>query len=46
MQFKGKLKNQTWENGKKKLISGSILALLAQMLVHKICFVSFTSAYS
>ena len=26
MQFQGELKNQTWENGKKKLVSGPILA--------------------
>ena len=26
MQFQGELNNQTWENGKKKLVSGPILA--------------------
>ena len=28
MEFQGKLMNQTWENDKKKLISGPILARL------------------
>ena len=41
MQFKGKIMNQTWENSK-NLVLGSILAHLAQIWVHKICFVDFT----
>ena len=43
MKFKGKLVNQTWENGKKKLISGPILARLVQIWVSKDFFVGFTS---
>ena len=31
MQFQGKLKNQTWENGKKNLVLGPNLTPLAQM---------------
>ena len=31
VQFKGKLMNQTWENGKKKLILGPILACFTQI---------------
>ena len=31
MQFKGKLINQTWENGKKKLILSPILACFTQI---------------
>ena len=46
MQFKGKLMNQTWENDKKKLISGPNSAHLAQIWAHKICFVDFTSTSS
>ena len=33
MQFQGKLMNQTWKNGKKKLVLGPILAHLAQIWV-------------
>ena len=45
MQFQRKLKHQTWENGKKKLVLGPILAPLAQIWVQKI-FVIFTSSRS
>ena len=31
MQFQVKLMNQTWENDKKKLVSGTILACLTQV---------------
>ena len=31
IQFQGKLMNQTWENDKKNLVSGPILAILAQI---------------
>ena len=41
MQFKGKLINQTWENGK-NLILGPILAQLAQILGSKTFLVNFT----
>ena len=40
MQFQGKLINQTWENGKKNLVSGP---MLAHIWVPKIVFVDFTS---
>ena len=33
--------NQTWENGKKKLISGPILIRLTQISALKIFFVGF-----
>ena len=36
MQFQGKLINQTWENGKKNLVSDPILAHLAQIQAAKI----------
>ena len=41
MQFKGKLMNETSENGKKKLILGPILAHLAQIWAPQNFFVGF-----
>ena len=41
MQFKQKLMNQTWENGKKKLILGLILARVGPNLVSKNFFSRF-----
>ena len=35
MQFKGKLMNQTWENEKKKLILGLILARFTHICASK-----------
>ena len=35
MKFQGKLIKQTWENGKKKPVSGPTLALLAQIWAQK-----------
>ena len=43
MQFTGKLMSQTWENGKKNLISGPILAHLAQIWAPNIFFAGFPS---
>ena len=43
MQFQGKLMNQTWEQGKKNLVSGPILDPLAQIWALKIFFVDFIS---
>ena len=42
MQFKGKLMNQTWENGE-NLIPDLILARLTQIWAPKFFFVCFTS---
>ena len=38
MQFKEKFVNQIWENSKKKLISGPILAHLAKIWPQKFYF--------
>ena len=38
--------NQTQENGKKKLISGPLLANLVQIRAPKVFFVGFTSTCS
>ena len=35
--------NQTWENGKKNIISGPILACLARIWAPKTFFADFTS---
>ena len=43
IQFKGKLIYQTWENGKRKLILGQILANFAQIWAPQIYFMRFTS---
>ena len=41
MKFQGKVMNQTWENGRKNLILGLILAHLAQIWAPKIFFRKF-----
>ena len=40
MQLQEKLRDQTWENGKKKLVLGLIFAYLAQIWTAKFFFFS------
>ena len=44
LQFKGKLINQTWKNGK-NLVSGPILAPLAQIWTQNFFSMDFTSTW-